>query len=310
MPVNGFNTPVAMVVFNRPQTTRKVFKKIAELRPTKLLVIADGPRLDRPGESAVCAEVRSIFEGVDWPCEVLKNWADSNLGCQERVVSGLNWVFSLVEEAIILEDDCIPDPSFFYFCEELLAKYRRDTRIAAISGTNFLAKYFESNDSYYFSRFGGNWGWATWRRAWERYDRYLNSWPDNRRNGVMSEIFERPRMANFWSKLFDRIHDDTDPNIWDFQWLYTGLINNAVTVVPRVNLVANIGFGSDATHTSEIDRRLVVPSQTMSFPLTHPKAVVPMSSIDRRLHSLYSMPLSRRIARKLVRMAKGLRRPG
>jgi hypothetical protein len=310
MPVNGFNTPVVMVVFNRPQTTRKVFKKIAELRPTKLLVIADGPRLDRPGENAVCAEVRSIFEGVDWPCEVLKNWADGNLGCQERVVSGLNWVFSLVEEAIILEDDCLPDLSFFHFCEELLAKYRGDTRIAAISGTNFLTKYFESNDSYYFSRFGTNWGWATWRWAWERYDRHLSSWPDNRRNGVMSEIFARPRMAKFWSRLFDRLHDGTGPNTWDFQWLYTGLINNAVTVVPRVNLVTNIGFGSDATHTSEIDRRLVVPSQTMNFPLTHPKALVPMSSIDRRLHDLYSMPLNRRIVRKLMRMVKGPRRPG
>ena len=182
MPTDTFHTPVALVVFNRPQTTRKVFDAISKARPAKLLIVADGPRANMPGEDDLCASVPTIVQAVSWPCEVSTNYAADNLGCQERMVSGLDWVFSLVEEAIILEDDCLPNASFFPFCEQLLARYRGDSRVAAISGTNLLENYANTADSYYFSRLGGIWGWATWRSEWKRYDRYLKCWPENRRN--------------------------------------------------------------------------------------------------------------------------------
>src|SRR3984957_7071371 len=151
------NTPVVLIVFNRPEKTRLVFDAIAKVRPSTLLVIADGPRQDRPGENELCQEVRDIVQRGDWPGVVQTNLAATNLGCRERVISGLNWAFSLVEEAIILEDDCLPDPSFFQFCDELLAKYRGDPRVAAISGSNLVAEHIKTEDSYYFSQLGGIW---------------------------------------------------------------------------------------------------------------------------------------------------------
>src|SRR5665648_587346 len=162
-------TPVAFIIFNRPETTRRVFAEIAKARPTKLLVIADGPRATHPDDAEKCAVVRAIIDGVDWDCEVLKNYSDVNLGCKRRVSSGLDWVFDTVEEAIILEDDCLPHPTFFRFCEEMLAKYRDDKRIAMISGDNFQFGKKRTEYSYYFSRYTHIWGWASWRRAWDNY---------------------------------------------------------------------------------------------------------------------------------------------
>jgi hypothetical protein len=171
MQTEALQTPVALFVFNRTGTTSKVFEAIANVRPSRLLLIADGPRPGKAGETEACMSVREIVSRVDWPCEVSRDFADSNLGCQERMISGLNWVFSLVEEAIIFEDDCLPDPSFFRFCQELLERYRGDSRVASISGTNLVSEYSNTESSYFFSRLGGNWGWATWRSEWERYDR-------------------------------------------------------------------------------------------------------------------------------------------
>lgn len=300
MQADQFQTPVALIVFNRPQTTRLMQDVIARIRPAKFFVIADGPRADRPGEDKLCAQVREIVQAVDWPCELLTNFADENLGCQERVISGLDWVFSLAEEAIILEDDCLPDLSFFPFCEELLARYRGDSRVAAISGTNLLEKNFKSEDSYYFSLLGGNWGWATWRSEWNRYDRHLKNWPYNRSEGTLREIFDDPRAVAYWTQVFDKMYEKTEPNIWDYQWIYTRLVNHSVTVVPQVNLVTNIGFGTaDATHTVQADSRLVMPSRPITFPLRHPGRMIPSRSMDRRLQGLNSLPLRQRLARKL-----------
>ena len=170
-------TPVAFLVFNRPHTTDKVFSEIAAANPRKLLIVADGPRPDQPGEAERCVAVRAIVDRVDWDCEVLTNYSDINLGCKARISSGLDWVFDTVEEAIVLEDDCLPHPSFFRFCEELLVKYRDDERIAQIGGVNFQSGRRRTNYSYYFSRYAHIWGWATWRRAWRHYDVALKAWP-------------------------------------------------------------------------------------------------------------------------------------
>jgi hypothetical protein len=300
MQTTTFETPVALFVFNRPHTTRRVFEAIAKIRPARLLLIADGPRPDKAGEAKACQQVREIIGRVDWPCEIATNFAASNLGCQERMISGLDWVFSLAEEAIILEDDCLPDLSFFPFCQELLEKYRGDSRVSYISGDNLVAEYLNTHESYYFSRIGGIWGWATWRSEWQRYDRHLSDWPKLRNEGMLAEVFDDPQAVAHWTRIFDSMHENTGPNTWDYQWLYAGLKNNSLTVVPRVNLVTNIGFGPDATHTTEKDARLMPPSAPMKFPLRHPSSFIPLRSMDRyRVHDMISRPILARVSGKI-----------
>jgi len=304
-----FQTPVALFVFNRPDTTRRVFGAIANVRPARLLLIADGPRAARTGEAEVCQHVRDIVGRVDWPCEVSTNFAANNLGCQERMISGLNWVFSLVEEAIILEDDCLPDPSFFPFCRELLEKYRGDDRIAYISGDNLIGKYLKTDASYYFSRIGGIWGWATWRSEWRRYDRHLSDWPKLRSEGMLAEIFDEPQVVGHWTRIFDSMHENKGPNTWDYQWVFTGFKNNSLIAVPSVNLVSNIGFGRSGTHTTEVDARFIQPTTMMRFPLRHPSSFVPLRSLDRRRsREMFSAPISRRLLRLIRRVAGRMRR--
>ncbi|MGC1799486.1 MAG: hypothetical protein WA701_03795, partial [Solirubrobacterales bacterium] len=187
-----FRTPVAMLIFNRPETTARVFERVREARPPKLLVVADGPRADRPGEAGRCREARAVVEAVDWPCELMTDYSEVNLGCGKRISSGLDWVFDSVEEAIVLEDDCLPHPSFFRFCEELLKRYRAEERVVHVSGDNFQSAGRAGgavgrllrlagrswSPSYYFSRYAHVWGWASWRRAWSDYDFEMTAWRD------------------------------------------------------------------------------------------------------------------------------------
>jgi hypothetical protein len=301
-PAATLQVPVAFIVFNRPGTTQRVFDAIGAARPAKLLLIADGPRENKGGEAEACRQVRDIVSHVDWPCEVFTNFAEGNLGCQERVISGLNWVFSLVEEAIILEDDCLPDPSFFPFCRELLERYRGDSRIAYISGCNLVGEYLDTEDSYFFSQIGGIWGWATWRSEWQRYDQHLEDWPELRGKKMLSEIFDQPKTAAYWTHIFDSMHEKSGPNTWDHQWLYTGLKNHSLVAVSSVNLIANIGFGEGATHTVAADSRLAPAVTAIKLPLIHPSSLIPRRSLDCRLHDLRSKPIHLRIVEKLRRV--------
>jgi hypothetical protein len=295
----SLTVPVVFCVFNRPTPTRTVFAAIARAHPARLLIVADGPRKDRPDEEDLCRQVREIAQQVDWPCEVLTNFSATNLGCRERIISGLNWAFSLVEEAIILEDDCLPDPSFFPFCQEMLERYRGDSRIAMISGDNFTGVPLPTGYSYFFSRMTHVWGWATWRSAWSRYDRHLRQWPEIKRANLLSEIFDDPRLVEYWTARFDEMHDDTGPKTWDYQWAYTNLIHNALCVTPAVNMVTNIGFGADATHTSGADEKMTLAARSMEWPLRHPPGFVPMRSMDRLSQELALPPsLARRAIRR------------
>ena len=301
MQTQRFETPIALFVFRRPDTTRRVFDAIAKAQPAQLLLIADGPRPDMAGEAEACQLVREIVSHVDWPCDISTNFADHNLGCQERMISGLNWVFSLVEEAILLEDDCLPDPSFFPFCRELLERYRGDSRVAYISGCNLAERYLNARSSYFFSQLGGIWGWATWKSEWQRYDRYLADWPAVRKEKMLSEIFDDSRTVAYWTRIFDAMHENRGPNTWDYQWLFACLKNNSLTAVSSVNLIANIGYGSDATHAAEPDPRCMLQASQMEFPLRHPSSFIPLRSMDRRLQELHTLPLYYRVSRKLRR---------
>jgi len=297
-------TPVVFIVFNRPVQTSRVFERISQVKPKHLLVIADGARADRPEEKVLCEETRRIATSVTWPCEVETNFAPRNMGCRDRLISGLNWAFEQVEEAIILEDDVLPDPSFFPFCEQMLDHYREDTRISMVAGFNIVENQIRTDSSYFFSNLTRIWGWATWRRSWARYDEYLVNWPAIKSAGLLNEIFDRPEHVKYWTTIFDLMHDGTGPNTWDYQWAYTNFIHNALSIVPRVNLIENIGFGPGATHTTELLDAPKVTAGSLDERLIHPLAVVPLRSrdqIDMARSGCQAPTLAERIARKIRR---------
>jgi hypothetical protein len=272
--------PVAFLIFNRPEQTARVLAAIRAARPAKLLVVADGPRVMRPGETDLCEQTRDVIKGVDWPCELLRNFSDANMGCGRRVASGLNWVFEQVEEAVILEDDCVPNPTFFAFCEELLERYRRDERIMMISGDNFQNGRYWTSDSYYFSELPHCWGWATWRRAWQLFDFEMCDWPLRRSTRWLKNIAKHPMLEQHWATSFDGVRSG-EVDTWDYQWMYCMFSRNGLSIVPDVNLVTNIGFGSAATHTSIVDDRHIVESRPMRFPLRHPLSVHQNTKADQ-----------------------------
>ena len=271
--------PVALFIFNRPDLTRQVFARIREARPERLLIIADGPRNDRPGESELCAAARTTVETIDWDCDVERNFSDINLGCRKRVSSGLDWVFSQREEAIILEDDCLPDGSFFRYCAELLERYRRDERVVSISGDNFQGGHRWTDADYYFSRHPHVWGWASWRRVWQHYDVRMKSWPEDRDRGWLNEVFADPRMARYWSETFEAVYRG-EIDTWDHQWTYNCWRMNGFAALPEVNLISNIGFGRDATHTRRQSRFSAMATSPLSFPLRHPDKVARLAEAD------------------------------
>lgn len=304
-----FDTPVVFILFNRPETTQKVFDTIAAIRPSRLLLIADGPRPSHPRDAVRCREARAVTGRIDWPCQVHRNFSEVNLGSGERIISGLNWVFSLVEEAVILEDDCLPHPSFFPYCRELLARYRDDPRVYMISGNDFVEKHVAGDRSYFFSRMPHIWGWATWRRAWSRLDLRLNHWPEIRESNLLAEIFDDPRVLAYWTEIFDVVHRNLGFDGWDYRLNYTIFVNNLLSITPRVNMVANIGFGPEATRTKVAIPKWMLPAQEMRFPLLHPPAVIPMRSLDRKDQLLYLPPrLPLRAVRKLRRILAGAQR--
>jgi hypothetical protein len=295
-------TPIVFIVFNRPEHTRRIFHRIAKVRPARLLIVADGPRVGRPDEPEICEQVRSIATQVDWPCMVQTNFATTNMGCRNRIVSGLTWAFQQVERAIILEDDTLPDPSFFPFCDEMLDRYEDDRRISMIGGFNVLPGHLDTDDSYYYSHLSHVWGWATWRWSWARYDEHLTHWPALKSSGVMRNLFNQPQQYRFWARIFDQMHAGTGPNTWDYQWAYSNLVHNALSVIPRTNLVENIGFGPDATHTTGQEHSSSFQAKPLSFPLRHPLAMIPrhdLDELDNKISGNSIRSLPQRAIRKL-----------
>jgi hypothetical protein len=298
-------SPVAFLVFNRPGTTSRVFAEIARARPQKLLVVADGPRHDRLGESDRCAEVRRIIEGVDWDCEVLTNYAEENLGCERRVSSGIDWVFANVDEAIFLEDDCLPHPSFFRFCDEMLKRFRNNDKIMTICGDNFQFGSRPSNYSYYFSRYCHIWGWASWRRAWNFYDVRISDWPKLKKSGWLHDILENKRDVRYWENIFDQTHQGKT-GTWDHQWLFACWQQSGLSVLPGVNLISNIGFGADATHTRGKGGKVAsMATQEMTFPLTDPPAIICDSAADDNTARLFFRTSRLAPIKRLVRQFFG-----
>ncbi len=252
------STPVLFLIFNRPDVTKIVFEAIRKARPSKLYVAADGARKAKEGETEKCEAVRAIIEKVDWECEVKKLYREKNLGCKVAVSSAIDWFFQHEEEGIILEDDCLPDQSFFGYCAHLLAFYRDDERVMHISGDNFQFGIKRGEASYYFSRYSHIWGWASWRRAWKHYDVAMETFPAFKKNKKIGKITENYFEQIFWMGKFEKTYKGAI-DTWDYQWNFAMWNQNGLAVIPNENLVSNIGFNTEATHTSSSNKFSEIP---------------------------------------------------
>jgi hypothetical protein len=309
MPIGCFvtdvalSTPVVLIIFNRPEKTERVFAEIEKVRPTKLLVVGDGARVDRASEIEKVAATRRIIERVNWPCEVLTNYSELNLGCKLRVSSGLNWVFEQVEQAIILEDDCVPHTTFFKFCEELLERYRNNQSVGMIAGCNLQLRRSDYEYSYHFSNTTPIWGWSTWRDRWQSdYDLSVSKWPEIRDSGKLSEWFEIKEEHDSYKLIFERVFQGLI-DTWDYQWQFACRLNGRVAIVPNVNLISNIGFGLGATHTKEESYLANMVVEEMKFPLNHPRKVIEDNFMDKKINTLSK---SRILKNRLINFVKKL----
>lgn len=263
---------VAFCIFNRPDLAARVFAAIREQRPRRLLVIGDGPRHEVAGEAARVAQCRALVDAVDWPCVVERNFSDTNLGCRLRMASGLDWAFSRAEAVIVLEDDCLPGPGFFPFVTSLLERFADDERVMTISGDCFVPGGRDAA-SYRFSRWAHIWGWASWSRAWRNYDLSISTWPELRELGWLRGICDGAGEAEHWTGVFDQVHAGTI-DTWDFSWMYANWLHQGLTVLPTSNLVSNIGFRADATHTTDPASALAGLPAGSARPLVHPRYVL------------------------------------
>lgn len=299
----SLDVSVVFLVFNRPETTAKVFDRIRAARPARLFIVADGPREKRAGDAEKCRQVRELIErGIDWPCVVVRDYSATNLGNGRRVASGITNAFKQVEAAIILEDDCLPDPTFFPFCAELLERYRDEARVGLIGGSHHQLESVPGDTSYYFCRYGNIWGWATWRRAWEKFDLEMNDWAQWRDAGNLERLFPDKAVQRFWRGTWNDVASGRG-DTWDYQWTFCYMRHGMAGVLPRRALVENIGMGPDATHTAGM-RDMCAPVSPMEFPLIHPDLIEPdreaEAKASRRFFS--GSPLIKRLFAKLGRM--------
>lgn len=281
-PPLSIDTAILFLVFNRPDTTGKVFEAIRKVRPARLYVAADGPREGRKGEAERCERARKIATSADWPCEVVTLFQEKNLGCRLAVSSAIDWFFEHVEEGIILEDDCVPDPSFFRFTQELLDRYRDDKRVMVISGNHFHGTAHKPSHSYFFSRYNHCWGWASWRRAWQLYDHEMSLWPELRKSDWLLGVGSGSRFfKHCWTETFDQAYAGKVDS-WAYRWTFSCWAQNGLTILPARNLVANIGFGEDATHTQGSNHGgSNLQLEALDFPLAHPLDMVRDVVADR-----------------------------
>jgi len=284
--------PAVLVLgFNRPDKLEQIFRAAQAAGVTRLYVSLDGARPDRPTDQERCIAAKKLAQGQTWAKRLEINASEENLGCGLGVSRGISWFFSFEEEGIILEDDCLPALSFFPFASEMLDRFRSDERIMMISGTNLSGA--EGNISapsheysYFYSRHGSIWGWATWRRAWQQYDISMPTWPAAKQTGLLHALFSNMNWRLYWQRKFDGMHRGRR-DTWDFAWLYTYWSQHALAVIPATNQITNIGYGPDATHTnSGGDPFLGLSSEPLAFPLRHPPLIFSDQAYDDLLRGI------------------------
>ena len=299
-----FKTPILFLIFNRPDITHRVFSAIREVRPTQLYIAADGPRSEYPGDKERCNKTRNILEKVDWDCEVKILFREENLGCRLAVSRGIDWFFAAETEGIIIEDDCLPNQSFFWFCQELLTYFRDDTRIMHIGGINSQFGNNQINDSYYFSRYAHVWGWASWRRAWKFYDVKMEQCSVENYKEILNHFTDNKSFINYWYKIFKQTSNG-EINTWDYQWTFACWNQKGLSVVPSVNLVANLGFSVDSTHTFKPSPLANMVTETINLPLKHPNQVARHQKADKYVEcQQFSRPIFNRILQYICKIMR------
>lgn len=281
--MSQLSVPVLFLVFNRLDVTQQVFATIRQAKPTKLYIACDGPRAHKVGEDKIVAQLRQhLLDNIDWQCEVLTLFRDKNLGCGLAVSQAITWFFEHEPMGIILEDDCLPSQSFFTFCDEMLHKYQDDKRVWHIGGYSLLKPGDLTKSSYYFSRMTLVWGWASWADRWQEFDLYMNKYPDFIRSGDLNSIFSSIRLRLWNKELFQANYKKHDT--WDCQWYFTSLINNALSIVPKVSLVQNLGFGDiGSAHPDQDTTISQIKAAEMKAPYVPPLFMV----INKQLDGIY-----------------------
>lgn len=307
------DTPITFFFFNKPETTKTVFAEIKKVKPRKIYLVSDGPRLHVAGEKECVDSLRQWIDNqIDWDTDVIRFFSKTNMGCRDRIVSGLNQVFEKEEYSIILEDDCLPNHSFFSFCDDMLKYYKYSTQVMMISGSNFASPSNKISDDYTFSSNVWIWGWATWRRAWQQYDVNIRTWPKLRDEHILEKCYVDKKRYRDYEKKFNLVYDGRY-DIWDYQWVYAIWVNAGIAIIPKHNLVKNIGFSmQEATHTQGKIPKFIEEAykNTKEFTraIEHVNYIVVNREYDRRfdkmwIHERQSESLKRKIL-MLLNLAK------
>ena len=289
--------PVVVIIFNRPDKAKKLYKSLGNYKPDKLFIISDGPRIHVLKDKEKVKKTREIFKNIDWKCKVLINYSDKNLGSRDRIVSGLNWVFQKVEKAIILEDDCIPSKEFFPFMEKMLDRYRANLKIGSVCGSNFFNFKTKYKENYFFSKYQHCWGWATWKNRWQKFDGNLKTLDKIKKNKFLKSYLGSYKAYLYWHWILDRVKNGK-MNSWAYTWAYTGFINKYLHVHPKKNLIKYIGYDNSATNTKNKPKYnlKITNNSKFRFPSTHPSKILVNNIYDRYCEDeIFSKSLKNRL---------------
>jgi len=280
---------ILLLIWKRPELTKRVIGSIREVSPKRIYISSDGPiKNDKNNQKLVTITRDLVLREIDWECKVYTNFSRENQGCKLAVSRGIDWFFDNEEEGIILEDDCLPNIYFYKFCRVLLEKYRNDNRIWTICGNGYQNNNSSSGESYFLSKYVDVWGWATWKRCWKLYDSDIRNWEINRSKNILKNVFHKRKELVFWKNIFDKLLYKGEPDTWDYQWQYACFINSGMSCMPYVNLVENIGFGKEATHTLDIPITAKLDINKLGkiqFPLKHPKVFLKSQVCDDNLEN-------------------------
>lgn len=283
------------MAFNRASHVAHLISVLKKIEPKRLYFSVDGPRQANNKDIHANLEIKRIIKAIDWECEVLTLYSEINLGCKQAVTQGINWFFGQVDEGIILEEDCIPEVSFFRYCTDLLERYRDDQRIMMISGNNMQFGQVRFDSDYYYSLYNHIWGWASWRRAWNLYDYDMKKWPELKRSNQLLDLLNNSSAVKYWTEIFDATYNNKN-NSWAYRWTYSCWVSGGLSVLPNKNLVKNIGFGDGATHTSKENRFANMETSEINYPLKHPNFLIrDCKADDFTFNILFRKTLTRKI---------------
>ena len=299
-----YDKPVLLIFFNRPEKARRIIESLRLIKPSKIFIACDGARHGNTNDRVNCLKTRELVDTIDWSCEVKKLFQESNLGCGKGPYTAISWFFSHVKEGIILEDDSLPGDSFFNFTSEMLDKYRDDKRVMHITGNNFQFGRKRNDDSYYFSKIPHGAGFATWKRAWELMDLKLTIWPQLRDENWLYDVCNSKKEYEMWYNIFEECYQGKQDDAYDYQWTFCCFFNNGLSINPNVNLVSNIGWDSEGTHTVYNSIFANIPIGELPLETNHPKAVVVNKKFDNITlrQNYFKKPLWLRLVNKIKKI--------